>query len=174
MLTSVVERHRPGVASKASVELKPKDVVLQGILPSKISEFHPEVGETADMVEAVVKSDDIVALCRKLKGEADLEFDYLLCLCVVDYVEHLQIVYHLYSTTRKHKLVVKTNISPENAKTNSVISVWPSADWFERESHDLFGVLFEGHPDMSPLLLYDGFEGHPGLKSYDFHDYTEW
>ena len=93
---------------------------------------------------------------------------------MVDYVEHLQIVYHMYSTTHKHKLVLKISVPPEDPKVKSVISIWPSSDWFERESHDLFGVLFDGHPDMSPLLLYDGFEGYPGLKSFDFHDYTEW
>ena len=91
MLKSVVERHRPGAGSKASVELRPKDVVLQGILPSKISEFHPEIGETTDMVEVIVKPDDLVATCHKLRNDAALEFDYLLCLCVVDYVEHLQL-----------------------------------------------------------------------------------
>ena len=174
MLKSVVERHRPGAGSKASVELRPKDVALQGILPGKIAVFHPEIGETTDMVEVVVKPDDLVAICDKLRNDADLEFDYLLCLCVVDYVEHLQIVYHMYSTTHKHKLVLKISVPPEDPKVKSVISIWPSSDWFERESHDLFGVLFDGHPDMSPLLLYDGFEGYPGLKSFDFHDYTEW
>ena len=52
--------------------------------------------------------------------------------------------------------------------------MWRGADWFEREGHDLFVVVFEGHPDLSPLLLYEGFEGHPGRKSFPFHDYDEW
>jgi NADH-quinone oxidoreductase subunit C len=54
-----------------------------------------------------------------------------------------------------------------------VTSVWRAADWYEREAHDLFGVHFEGHPDLSPLLLYEGFEGYPGRKEYPFNDYQE-
>jgi NADH-quinone oxidoreductase subunit C len=56
----------------------------------------------------------------------------------------------------------------------TVTAVWPGADWFEREAHDLFGVEFEGHPDLKPLLLWEGFEGYPGRKSYPFNEYTEW
>ncbi|WP_347221931.1 NADH-quinone oxidoreductase subunit C [Mycolicibacterium poriferae] len=55
----------------------------------------------------------------------------------------------------------------------SVTSVWRAADWYEREAHDLFGVHFEGHPDLSPLLLYEGFAGYPGRKEYPFNDYQE-
>ena len=113
-------------------------------------------------------------MCSILKENPDLAFDFLLCLCVVDYEEHLQVVYHLYSTVKKHKMVLKASVPTEDPSIPSVVSVWPGADWFEREGHDLFGVVFEGHPNMTPLLLYEGFEGFPGRKSYDFNDYTEW
>ena len=53
-------------------------------------------------------------------------------------------------------------------------SVWRGANWFEREAHDLFGVVFNGHPDLRPLLLYEGFEGYPGRKEFPSHEYTEW
>ena len=56
----------------------------------------------------------------------------------------------------------------------SVAEIWRTADWHERESHDLFGVLFSGHPNMEPLLLYEGFEGFPGLKSFPFNEYEDW
>ena len=56
----------------------------------------------------------------------------------------------------------------------TVVTVWSGADWFEREAHDLFGVVFQDHPNLIPLLLYDGFEGHPGLKSFPYHEYEEW
>ena len=100
--------------------------------------------------------------------------DYLTCLCVVDYEEYLQVVYHLYSTTRKHMMVLKTNLSPEDPVVPTVTSVWKGADWYEREGHDLFGVQFEGHHNLAPLLLFDGFEGYPGRKSYQMPEYTEW
>ena len=56
----------------------------------------------------------------------------------------------------------------------TVTGVWGGADWYERESNDLFGVRFEGHPNLVPLLLYEDFEGYPGRKSFPFHDYDEW
>ena len=56
----------------------------------------------------------------------------------------------------------------------TVTDLWEAASWYERETHDLFGVEFAGNPDLSPLLLYEGFEGHPGLKSFPLHDYEEW
>ena len=124
--------------------------------------------------ELFVDPNKIFEIAALLKDHEALELGYLTSITAVDYIEYFQIVYHLYSTTHKHKLVLKISVPPEEPKVKSVISIWPSSDWFERESHDLFGVLFDGHPDMSPLLLYDGFEGYPGLKSFDFHDYTEW
>ena len=92
----------------------------------------------------------------------------------MDYEDRLEVNYHLFSRETRHKLVVKTSVPHDNPVVPSVISIWRGADWFEREGHDLFGVVFQGHPNLAPLLLYDGFEGHPGLKSFPFHDYDEW
>ena len=71
-------------------------------------------------------------------------------------------------------MVVKTNVPPDEPQVPTVVTVWSGADWFEREAHDLFGVVFQDHPNLIPLLLYDGFEGHPGLKSFPYHEYEEW
>ena len=92
----------------------------------------------------------------------------------MDYIEYLQVVYHLYSTAMNHKMVLKANVTLDEPNLPSVMPVWPGADWFEREAHDLFGVSFEGHPNMTPLLLYEGFDGYPGRKSYEMPEYTEW
>jgi NADH-quinone oxidoreductase subunit C len=132
------------------------------------------MGATVNLVEVTVKPQAVPSLCRVVKEDSHLLFDYLLCLCVVDYVEHLQVVYHLYSTTKKHKMVLKANVTLDEPSLPSVMPVWPGADWFEREAHDLFGVVFEGHPNMAPLLLYEGFEGYPGRRSYEMPEYTEW
>jgi NADH:ubiquinone oxidoreductase subunit C len=70
-------------------------------------------------------------------------------------------------------LVLKTEIPYDDATVPSVTSVWRAADWYEREAHDLFGVSFSGHPDLAPLLLYEGFEGYPGRKEYPFYEYQE-
>ena len=69
---------------------------------------------------------------------------------------------------------MKTDLPYENPSLPTLTEIWRAADWYEREAHDLFGVEFEGHPDLSPLLLYEGFEGHPGLKEFPFHDYDEY
>ena len=170
----MVERRRREQAPQAQVTLDEKGRILEGLLPDALGEFEPEIAASFDLVEATVKPDCVPSVCSILKENPDLAFNFLLCLCVVDYEEHLQVVYHLYSTVKKHKMVLKTNVPTEQPSMPSVISVWPGADWFEREGHDLFGVVFEGHPNMTPLLLYEGFEGFPGRKSYDFNDYTEW
>jgi NADH-quinone oxidoreductase subunit C len=94
-------------------------------------------------------------------------------LACVDYLEYFQIVYILHSLDPDRTAVIKTDVPYETAALPSVTSVWRAADWYEREAHDLFGVHFEGHPDLSPLLLYEGFEGYPGRKEYPFNDYQE-
>ena len=170
----MVERRRREQAPQAQVTLDEKGRILEGLLPDALGEFEPEIAASFDLVEATVKPDCVPSVCSILKENPDLAFDFLLCLCVVDYEEHLQVVYHLYSTVKKHKMVLKASVPTEEPSIPSVISVWPGADWFEREGHDLFGVVFGGHPNMTPLLLYEGFEGFPGRKSYDFNDYTEW
>jgi NADH-quinone oxidoreductase subunit C len=95
-------------------------------------------------------------------------------LLAVDWIEKIQVVYVLYSTSNNRKVILRTNLPAESPSVASVTDLWEAAGWFEREAHDLFGVAFPGNDDMEPLLLYDGFEGFPGLKSYPLHDYEEW
>ena len=75
------------------------------------------------------------------------------------------------SPVDRHVVQVKVG---ETETATSIASVYPGADWYEREAHDLFGVVFDGHPDLAPLLLWEGFEGFPGRKSYPLNDYQEW
>ena len=86
---------------------------------------------------------------------------------------HVQMVYVLQSLEPERTIVVKTDAPYDDPNVPSVTSVWSAADWYEREAHDLYGISFEGHPDLSPLLLYDGFEGYPGRKDYPFYEYRE-
>ena len=81
-------------------------------------------------------------------------------------LDHLECVYHLRSTTRGQLLQLKVRLDNENAEVDSVVSVWPTANWLERETYDLFGIHFAGHPDLRRMLLDDDFEGHPLLKSF--------
>ena len=86
---------------------------------------------------------------------------------------HVQMVYVLQSLDPERTIVLKTEAPYDDPVVPSVTSVWRAADWYEREAHDLYGISFEGHPDLSPLLLYDGFEGYPGRKEFPFYEYRE-
>ena len=171
----MAQRHRRAAAApEAKVALDDRGRALSDLLPSLFPEFDVEIGAAVDEVVVTVKPGDLPAICRLARETLELGFDYLRCISVVDYVERLEVVYHLFSLEKRHKMVIKTSVPLDAPIVPSVVSVWRTADWFEREGHDLFGVVFEGHPDLAPLLLYEGFEGFPGRKSFPFHEYDEW
>ncbi len=147
---------------------------LKALLTQLLQPLPVEIGESLD--EVVIKSppQDVLEVCRRCKEEPQLDLDYLRCLSVVDYKDHLQVVYHLYSVSKRHRCVIKTDLSVDNPGVASIVPVYAGANWHEREGAELFGVTFVGHPDMKPLLLWEGFEGHPGLKSFPYHEYDQW
>ncbi len=106
--------------------------------------------------------------------DGEMGMDMLNLMLAVDWVDRIQMIYVLYSTTNNRKAILKADLPAEAPKISSVTDLWEAGSWYEREAHDLFGVEFPGNSDMSPLLLYEGFEGHPGLKSYPLNDYEEW
>ena len=136
-------------------------------------EFNPEPGVLFDLPQVTIQPKDTATVCLLAKEDPRLALRQLLCLACVDYKDHLQLVYILHSFEPDRTLVVKTNVPYEDPRLPSVTSIWRAGDWYEREAHDLFGVEFDGHPDLSPLLLYEGFEGYPGRKDFPFNDYQE-
>ena len=167
-------RRRESAAPEAPAGLDARGEALTNVLPLFLEGIEFELAAALDEVVVAVGAADMPELCRRAKETPGLDFDYLRCVSVVDYVERLEVSYHLFSLSRRHKMVVKVSLDPDEPRVPTVTGVWRGAEWFEREGHDLFGVVFDGHPDLSPLLLYEGFEGHPGLKSFPFHEYTEW
>ena len=167
-------QRREPVIPIAPVALDALGEALSETLARVFAEFDAEVGAAVDEVTLTVRAEDVPAVCRIARQHPEIDCGYLRCLSVVDYVERLEVNYHLFSLEKRHKFVVKTSVPPDAPNVPSIVSVWRGAGWYEREAHDLFGVAFEGNPDMSPLLLYDGFEGFPGRKSFPFHDYDEW
>jgi len=170
------KRREPEVP-RAAVALPPEGVALAGRLPMALASHGIEVDAAIDEVVCKVPAGQLVDLCRQLKDDPAFGFEYLRLITVVDYVEQdgeFEVVYHLFSLANHHKMMLKTRIPERRASVPSVTGVWRGADWYEREMHDLFGVVFEGHPNLSPLVLPDGFEGFPGRKSYPLHDYEEW
>lgn len=118
--------------------------------------------------ELVIKLDRerLLDFCRFAHHEEKLSFDYLRCLSGVDYTDHLEVVYHLYSMKYGSKITLKVPLSKDDPVVASATPVWQGADWHEREAAEMFGINFTGHPDPRKLLLPDDFENHPLCKDY--------
>ncbi len=111
-------------------------------------------------------------ICLFLRNETTMQFDFLSCLSGMDYNNgSLGVVYHLTSMVHKHKIVLKTICPKENAHVQTVSEVWGTANWHEREAFDLFGIVFDGHPDLRRILLPDDWEGHPLRKDYQVQEF---
>jgi len=117
-----------------------------------------------DYLALDIDRENLVAVCRFLRDQ--LGFDLLVCISGVDMLDHLETVYHLRSTTRGQLLQLKVRIDHEKPEVDSIVSVWPTANWLERETYDMFGIRFTGHPDLRRMLLDDDFEGYPLLKGF--------
>ncbi len=120
-------------------------------------------------VSATVRAERIADVARFARDDAALAFDMPLDVTAVDYIgqqSRFEIVYHLYSTKHHHRLRLKTRVPEENPSLPTVTPVWVGANWLERETYDMYGIRFEGHPDLRRIYLYDEFEGHPLRKDY--------
>jgi NADH/F420H2 dehydrogenase subunit C len=117
-----------------------------------------------DYLSLNVDRTTLVAVCRFLRDQ--LGFDMLSCISGVDMLDHLETVYNLRSLTRGQLLQLKVRLDHEKPEVDSVVSVWPTANWLERETYDMYGIRFTGHPDLRRMLLDDEFEGYPLLKSF--------
>jgi len=118
---------------------------------------------------------DIVAVLTKLRDDPALSFDLLIDICGVDYperTERFDVVYHLLSPRRNARLRIKCT-TDENEPVPSVVSVHPSANWYEREAFDMYGILFSGHPDLRRILTDYGFQGHPLRKDFPLTGFVE-
>jgi NADH-quinone oxidoreductase subunit C len=101
-----------------------------------------------------IPRDEIIDGLRRLKADEALHFDYLRCLTAVDLEEEgMEVVYHLYSTDKKHNLTVKAALPNEDLSLNTATTVWKAANWLERETAEMFGIRFNGHPDPRTLLM---------------------
>jgi NADH-quinone oxidoreductase subunit C len=117
---------------------------------------------------AVVKAESIVDVCRFCKEDPDLAMDSLMNLSSIDWPKRnqIEVVYHLFSYSKRHTFVLKVQLDRAAPALDSVESVWKSADWLEREQFDLMGVKFEGHPDLRRIMMPDDWVGNPLRKDY--------
>ena len=117
----------------------------------------------------VVHREDALKVAEFLKNDPELLLDFASNVSGVDYADHLEAVYHLYSVAKKHgpiTLRTRTGDRDKDAIVPSLTPVWKSADFQEREAFDLFGIRFEGHPDLRRLLMWDEFVDFPLRKDY--------
>lgn len=106
-------------------------------------------------------------ICFFLRETPALQFDYLMCLSSVDNKDtRFSVVYHIYSTSLKHKIVLKTFCPRDNPHVQSVGEVWGTAEWHEREAYDMMGIIFDEHPDLRRILCPDDYPGHPLRKDF--------
>lgn len=141
-------------------------------LGDKLQRAVNHVGELTIEINAA----DAVAVCTMLRDGAGLQFEQLIDLCGVDYSDYKEggwtgrryaVVYHLLSVAQNQRLRVKAFIEDDEFPLlPTMVAVWPAANWFEREAFDLFGIMFDGHPDLRRLLTDYGFVGHPFRKDF--------
>lgn len=144
---------------------------LQNQNPPWITEIIEAYGE----VTAVVPPLHIVDVCSYLKASAQGNFDFLSDICGADRgVEEeprFEVNYHLFSITKHHRLRLKVLLHEENVHVPTVTGVWRTANWHERETYDLFGVIFDNHPDLRRILLPDDWQGHALRKDFPLRGY---
>jgi NADH-quinone oxidoreductase subunit C len=115
----------------------------------------------------LVNSESVFDVCRFLNQTDGFDFDYLTDLTAVDYLDYLELVYHLVSIKHNHSIVVKARCyDRENPVVRSVTPIWAGANLQEREVYDLLGIRFEGHPNMKRIFLWEGFQGHPLRRDF--------
>ena len=121
----------------------------------------------------VVDKNALIDVGRFLKDTTDLDFDYLASLGGTDDLQNLWSVIHLYSIRRNHRLVMKVKLDRNDPSVASLCDLWPTANWHEREAYDLYGIRYEGHPDLRRILLPEDWPGYPMRKDYDFPEHYQ-
>ena len=120
-----------------------------------------------DELYVAVPAAQLVEVCRFIRFDPPLSFDFLSFVTSIDWKTHFEIVYYMTSTLHKHKLVLKVKVDDRtNPEVPTISTVWPTADWQEREIFDLMGIRFQGHYNLRRILLPDDWEGYPLRKDY--------
>ena len=144
---------------------------IQKILLARFGDKIHAVEETFGQSGITVGREDLTAILSFLRDEAQLSFNFLMDLFGVDYMEmggpeRFAVVYNLYSMPFGHRLRVRVYIPENDLHLPSVSALWPAANWAEREVFDMFGITFDGHPNMTRILNPDDFSGFPLRKDF--------
>ena len=149
------------------------------LIAAALQREHPEwvtqIIETLGETTMIVPREHIVATCTFLKSTPGLDFNFLADLCGFDRgpeaEPRFEVNYHLFSTTKFHRVRLKVLLNEDDAHVASVTGIWRTSNWHERETYDLFGVVFDGHPDLRRILLPDDWQGHALRKDFPLRGY---
>ncbi|MEJ5304630.1 MAG: NADH-quinone oxidoreductase subunit C [Ignavibacteria bacterium] len=142
-------------------------------IESKLREKFPqailEVNDFRGDLTFLVDKNSIVEICKFLKEDEELAFDLLVDLCGVDRAkrkDRFEVVYHITSLKNKYRIRLKVRVDEKDCVVDSVTSVYPTANWHERETYDMFGITFRNHPDLRRMYMPEEFEYHPLRKDF--------
>ncbi|PYS74289.1 MAG: NADH-quinone oxidoreductase subunit C [Acidobacteria bacterium] len=167
------EKSEISVDSTQPKEQTPSPLVaaFQREHPDWVKEIIYALGETT----VVVPREHILEVCSFLKTWPESRFDFLADICGADRgVEEeprFEVNYHLFSTTKYHRWRLKVVLNEEDTHVSSVTGIWRTANWHERETYDLFGVIFDGHPDLRRILLPEDWQGYSLRKDFPLRGY---
>lgn len=161
----------PTISSPAGLTPSPLAAALQREHPEWISEVIEALGETT----IIVPREHIVAACAFLKIAPGFELNFLADLCGFDRgpeeEPRFEVNYHLFSTINHRRVRLKVILGEDDIHVPTVSDIWRTANWHERETFDLFGVIFDGHPDLRRILLPDDWQGHALRKDFPLRGY---
>ena len=143
--------------------------------------FAPDIIETHAFrgdETVVIRPGALRAVAAFLKVTPELDFNFLMDLTAVDYLFfaggriqkgfRFEVVYHFFSLKHNQRLRLKVPVDEKNLEVDTLCDLWPSANWYEREAWDMFGIRFKGHPNLKRILMYEEFQGHALRKDYPF------
>jgi NADH-quinone oxidoreductase subunit C len=143
--------------------------IAEAKLKKEYSEKIEEIYFFRGTLNVVIKPSDVIEICRFLKTDRELKFDFLSCVTAADYLgkreKRFEVVYVLYSIRKHHRVIIKTRID-EGEEVPSLTTLWDTANFQEREIYDMFGIKFSGHPDLSRILMDDDWVGYPQRKDF--------
>jgi NADH-quinone oxidoreductase subunit C len=139
---------------------------IKGKFPDAVVSMDEYRGQAS----VVLKKEGILDVAQWLHDDPEMQMKLLRDVCGVDYLgkkePRFEVVYHLYSIEHRHMIRLKAQVSEDDASIQSVTPVWEGANFHERECYDMFGIKFEGHPDLRRVLLPEDWQGHPLRKDY--------
>jgi NADH-quinone oxidoreductase subunit C len=145
-----------------------KELIVEKV-KKKFSESVEEISDFRDDLCIAIKKDQIVNLGRFLKEDPDLQFIMCKDVTAIDWAtrkKRFTAVYHIYSFKLNYTLRIKSNIDDDPPTIETVSSIWQSANWYERETWDMYGIKFVNHPDLRRMYMPEGFEHHPLKKDF--------